>query len=186
MTLWIQISSGSEKPIYLQVVEQISAVIARGDLRTGDKLPAVRTLAAELVINPNTVARAYTLLEQSGLVTTKTGSGTYVSDPELRRGDAADLNILAERMDTLITRALNLIIHSTGISTVPNRKTVAVVVTIPKPIIQVFLQFAVILLYQPGQRSCLSTAQQSNLGQKWLKMLAHTRIDQSSSYKPTG
>ena len=108
MTLWIQISSGSKEPIYLQVVEQISAVIARGDLRTGDKLPAVRALAADLVINPNTVARAYTLLEQSGLVTTKTGSGTFVSDPKLRRGDAADINILAERMDTLITRALNL------------------------------------------------------------------------------
>ncbi len=108
MTLWIQISSGSEKPIYLQVVEQIGTVIARGELRTGDKLPAVRTLAAELVINPNTVARAYTLLEQSGLVTTKTGSGTYVSDPKLRRGDAADINILTERMDALITRGLNL------------------------------------------------------------------------------
>ena len=108
MALWIQISSGSDKPIYLQVVEQIGAVIARGELRTGDKLPAVRTLAAELVINPNTVARAYTQLEQSGLVTTKTGSGTFVSDPKLRRGDAADINILAERMDTLITRALNL------------------------------------------------------------------------------
>jgi len=108
MALWIQISSGSDKPIYLQVVEQIGAVIARGELRTGDKLPAVRTLAAELVINPNTVARAYTQLEQSGLVTTKTGSGTYVSDPKLRRGDAADINILTERMDTLITRGLNL------------------------------------------------------------------------------
>jgi len=108
MTLWIQISSGSEKPIYLQVVEQISTVIARGQLRTGDKLPAVRVLAADLVINPNTVARAYTVLEQSGLVTTKTGSGTFISDPKLRRGDAADINILAERMDTLITRALNL------------------------------------------------------------------------------
>lgn len=108
MTLWIQISSGSGKPIYRQVVEQISAVIARGELRTGDKLPAVRALAAELVINPNTVARAYTVLEQSGQVTTKTGSGTFVSNPKLRRGDAADLNILAERMDTLITRALNL------------------------------------------------------------------------------
>jgi GntR family transcriptional regulator len=108
MTLWIQISSGSDKPIYLQVVEQISAVIARRELRTGDKLPAVRTLAADLVINPNTVARAYTLLEQSGLVTTKTGSGTFVSDPKLRRGDAADINILTERMDAVITRALNL------------------------------------------------------------------------------
>ncbi len=108
MAIWMQISSGSETPIYQQLVEQISGAIARGELRTGDKLPAVRALAAELVINPNTVARAYTLLEQSGLVTTKTGSGTFVSDPALRQADAAQINILAERMDTLISRAVNL------------------------------------------------------------------------------
>ena len=108
MALWMQISSGSETPIYQQLVEQISGAIARGELRTGDKLPAVRALAAELVINPNTVARAYMLLEQSGLVTTKTGSGTFVSDPALRQADAAQINILAERMDTLISRAVKL------------------------------------------------------------------------------
>lgn len=108
MALWMQISSGSESPIYQQLVEQISGAIARGELRTGDKLPAVRALAAELVINPNTVARAYTLLEQSGLVTTKTGSGTFVSDPALRHADAAQINALTERMDTLISRAVNL------------------------------------------------------------------------------
>ncbi len=108
MALWMQISSGSETPIYQQVVEQISGAIARGELRTGDRLPAVRALAGELVINPNTVARAYTLLEQAGLVTTKTGSGTYVSDPALRHADAAQVNLLAERMDTVIARAVNL------------------------------------------------------------------------------
>lgn len=108
MGLWIQISSGSDEPIYVQVAEQISEAIAKGELATGDKLPAVRKLAAELVINPNTVARAYSRLEQAGLVTTKTGSGTFISDPKLRSGDAADINILTERMDTLITRGLNL------------------------------------------------------------------------------
>ena len=108
MTLWMQIASGSETPIYQQLIEQISETIAKGELRTGDKLPAVRALAAELVINPNTVARAYTMLEQSGLVTTKTGSGTFVSDPALRHADAAEINILAQRMDTLIARAVNL------------------------------------------------------------------------------
>jgi len=108
MALWIQILPGSGEPIYVQVAEQISEAIAKGELASGDKLPAVRKLAAELVINPNTVARAYSRLEQAGLVTTKTGSGTFVSDPKLRRSDAADINILAERMDTLITRGLNL------------------------------------------------------------------------------
>jgi GntR family transcriptional regulator len=108
MALWIQISSGSGEPIYTQVAEQISETIAKGELTSGDKLPAVRKLAAELVINPNTVARAYSRLEQAGLVTTKTGSGTFVSDPKLRKSDAADINILSERMDNVITRGLNL------------------------------------------------------------------------------
>jgi GntR family transcriptional regulator len=108
MALWIQISPGSDEPVYMQVVNQISRAVAKGQVAKGDRLPAVRKLAAELVINPNTVARAYTLLEQSGLVTTKTGSGTFVSDPKLRQHDAADVNILTERMDSVIARALNL------------------------------------------------------------------------------
>jgi len=108
MALWIQISPGSSEPVYVQVAEQISEAIAKGQLASGDKLPAVRKLAAELVINPNTVARAYSQLEQAGLVTTKVGSGTFVADPKLRKADAADINILIERMDTLISRGLNL------------------------------------------------------------------------------
>jgi len=108
MALWIQISPGSSKPVYVQIAEQISQVIAKGELASGDKLPAVRKLAAELVINPNTVARAYGQLERVGLVIAKTGSGTFVADPKLREADAADINILAERMDTLITKGLNL------------------------------------------------------------------------------
>ena len=108
MGMWIQILPGSDEPIYIQVAEQISQAIARGELASGDKLPAVRKLASEVVINPNTVARAYSRLERAGLVTTKTGAGTFVSDPKLRKSDAADINMLAERMDTLITRGLNL------------------------------------------------------------------------------
>jgi GntR family transcriptional regulator len=108
MAMWIQILPGSSEPIYIQVAEQIGEAIARGQLASGDKLPAVRKLASELVINPNTVARAYIRLEQAGLVTAKTGSGTFISDPKLRKSDAADINILAERMDTIITRGLNL------------------------------------------------------------------------------
>ena len=108
MALWIQITPGSDEPIYVQIVEQVGEAIAKGQIVAGDKLPAVRKLAAELVINPNTVARAYTILEQSGLVITKTGSGTFVADPKLRSKDATDVNILCERMDTLIARSLNL------------------------------------------------------------------------------
>ena len=117
MTLWIQISPGSDKPIYIQIVEQISEAIAKCELSSGDRLPAVRKLAGELVVNPNTVARAYSILEQSGLLTSKTGSGTFVTDPKLRRGDAADINLLAERMDTVISRGLNLGLGVEGLTT---------------------------------------------------------------------
>jgi len=122
MAMWIQILPGSDKPIYQQVVEQISKAIARGDLANGDKLPPVRKLASELVINPNTVARAYGLLEQGGLVVTKTGSGTFVSDPKLRSSDAGDINALAERMDTLITRGLNLGIEAQELTELFNNR----------------------------------------------------------------
>ena len=108
MGIWIQIQPGSEKAVYTQIMDQISEAIARGQLRVGDKLPAVRKLAAELVVNPNTVARAYSLLEQSNVVVTKKGSGTFVSDPKLQHRDAANLSLLTERMDTLIARGMTL------------------------------------------------------------------------------
>ena len=118
MGIWIQIQPGSDKAVYTQIVDQISEAIARGQLQISDKLPAVRKLAAELVINPNTVARAYSLLEQSGVVVTKKGAGTFVSDPKLRHRDAADLSLLAERMDTIIARAMTLGLSSDEISSV--------------------------------------------------------------------
>lgn len=118
MGIWIQIQPGSDKAVYTQIMDQISEAIARGQIRIGDKLPAVRKLAAELVINPNTVARAYTLLEQSGVVVTKKGSGTFISDPKLRHRDAADLNLLTERLDTIIARALTLGLSPDEVSSV--------------------------------------------------------------------
>jgi GntR family transcriptional regulator len=108
MAFWIQISPGSNESIYAQIVSQVSRAIATGELSTGEKLPAVRTLAAELVINPNTVARAYSVLDQQGLVSAKTGSGTFVAAPKLRDRDAAQINIVVERMDNIITQGLNI------------------------------------------------------------------------------
>ena len=64
-----------------------------------------RKLATELVVNPNTVARAYTELEQAGLVSTRTGSGTFVIDPKLRATDAVELNQLCERLDGVVSQA---------------------------------------------------------------------------------
>jgi GntR family transcriptional regulator len=66
------------RPVYRQVADEIEREIATGILRTGEALPALRTLAAELRINPNTVQQAYKLLSLRGLVEVKRGQGTFV------------------------------------------------------------------------------------------------------------
>jgi GntR family transcriptional regulator len=65
-------------PIYTQIVEQVKAQVAAGILNPGDQLPTVREVAAELRINFNTVARAYRLLHEGGVISTQQGRGTYV------------------------------------------------------------------------------------------------------------
>lgn len=74
----LQIDFRSETPIYLQIVEQIREKLAGGELRPGDQLPTVRQMAADLRVNWNTVARAYRLLDEAGLISTQQGRGTYI------------------------------------------------------------------------------------------------------------
>ena len=69
----------SGKPIYSQLVDQIQYAIATGLLEPGDRLPTVRELATELVVNANTVARAYRELEQAGTIETSPGRGSFVA-----------------------------------------------------------------------------------------------------------
>jgi GntR family transcriptional regulator len=67
-------------PIYRQVIQQIEYAILSGRMRCGDKLPTIRSLAVELKINPNTIAKAYNELEIRGILSTQVGSGTFISD----------------------------------------------------------------------------------------------------------
>jgi len=76
MNLELDFRSGI--PIYLQVVESIKEQIASGKLNPGDQLPTVRALALELRVNFNTVARAYRLLDEAGIISTQQGRGTYI------------------------------------------------------------------------------------------------------------
>src|SRR5438045_4742712 len=66
-------------PIYLQLMEQVKHGIETGALRPGEQLPAIRPLAEELVVNPNTVAKAYRELEHEGVVELRQGAGAFVS-----------------------------------------------------------------------------------------------------------
>lgn len=74
----IQLDFRSGLPIYIQIMEQIRQRVASGDLQQGDQLPTVRQLATDLRINWNTVARAYKLLDEAGLISTQQGRGTYI------------------------------------------------------------------------------------------------------------
>jgi len=76
MNLELDFRSGL--PIYLQVVDRIKEMIANGRLRLGDQLPTVRALAQELRVNFNTVARAYRILDENGVISTQQGRGTYI------------------------------------------------------------------------------------------------------------
>jgi GntR family transcriptional regulator len=76
MNLEIDFRSGI--PIYLQVVERIKERIASGRLTPGNQLPTVRSLALELRVNFNTVARSYRILDEIGIISTQQGRGTYV------------------------------------------------------------------------------------------------------------
>ncbi|MDR3342356.1 MAG: GntR family transcriptional regulator [Treponema sp.] len=67
-------------PIYRQIIQQIEYAILSERMRPGDRLPTIRSLAVELKINPNTIAKAYGELEIRGILATQVGSGTYISD----------------------------------------------------------------------------------------------------------
>ncbi|HEY69714.1 MAG TPA: GntR family transcriptional regulator [Anaerolineae bacterium] len=77
----IEIEFRSHVPIYLQIVEQVEHMVATGVFQPHDQLPTVRQLAAELRVNFNTVARAYRLLDETGVISTQRGRGTFVLEP---------------------------------------------------------------------------------------------------------
>jgi GntR family transcriptional regulator len=73
----IKLDFRSEQPLFQQITDQIRTSITSGELEPGEKLPTVRELGRELQVNFNTVARAYRQLDESGLISTQRGRGTY-------------------------------------------------------------------------------------------------------------
>ncbi len=94
----IDVDGRSAIPIYQQVRDQIRRHVAAGSLGPGAALPSVRELAARLIVNPNTVARAYRELEQEGLLETRRGDGTYISSAASALASAERLRLVRERL----------------------------------------------------------------------------------------
>lgn len=95
-------------PIYRQIVDQIRDRILSGVLSSGDEMPPIRTLATQIAVNPNTVARAYRELETEGLVEKRRTTGTFVSDTATSESLAARRRRLREPIDSLIAQARGL------------------------------------------------------------------------------
>lgn len=105
----LHIDFRSGLPIYTQIVNQVQTQVAGGILKPGDQLPTVRSLAEELRVNFNTVARAYRILDEARIISTQQGRGTYITEipppkvtERLRR---ESLQALTERY---ITEAMRL------------------------------------------------------------------------------
>jgi GntR family transcriptional regulator len=101
----IHISPHDGVPIYLQIVNQVKYLVASGRLTPGEEMPPIRTLAESLMVNPNTVARAYRELETAGLVEKRRTAGTYVSDGGSPLARRERMRILSERVDALLAEA---------------------------------------------------------------------------------
>jgi GntR family transcriptional regulator len=104
----IQISPSDGVPIYLQIVNQVRYLVASGQLPPGEELPPIRTLAEQLLVNPNTVARAYRELEVAGVVVKRRTAGTYVSEAGAPLAPEERLEILAGRVDALLAETRQL------------------------------------------------------------------------------
>ena len=104
----IHISPTDGVPIYLQIVNQVKYLVSAGRLATGEELPPIRVLAEKLLINPNTVARAYRELEMAGLVIKHRTTGTYVSGAGSRLGKRDRLKAVTQRVDALLAEARHM------------------------------------------------------------------------------
>src|SRR5256885_16486403 len=81
----LRLNPASGIPLYLQLIEQVKHVIETGAIRAGEQLPSVRQMAEDLLINPNTVARAYRELEHEAVIELKHGSGAFIRESMVPR-----------------------------------------------------------------------------------------------------
>lgn len=101
----IKVDTSSFVPIYEQIKKEFKKEIFSGNLKPNDSLPSIRDLATELLINPNTVARAYRELEREGFIYTRKGKGCYVSDDSTQLMIEERKSILTQSFDEVIEEA---------------------------------------------------------------------------------
>jgi GntR family transcriptional regulator len=101
-----RLNQSSGIPLYLQLMEQVKHAVETGALRQGDQLPTIRKLAEELVMNPNTVVRAYRELEHEGVIELKHGSGAFIK--EATAGRSRLIQMAQAAMQSTVERLISL------------------------------------------------------------------------------
>lgn len=103
--MFIELNFKSGKPAYLQIVEQVKFSTAMGDAKPGDALPSIRSLAEQLRINRNTVAKAYSILEHEGVVETIQGKGVFIKNAPSPFARETRREIVSQILDNAIVQA---------------------------------------------------------------------------------
>jgi GntR family transcriptional regulator len=106
--LWFDLDPRSSTPLYQQLVQGVKEAVARGILQPGERMPTVRELAAELAINPNTIAKAYQRLEQEGIIATMRSRGSFVAGGPSRLDNEEGRQRLVDMLDKLLVEAYHL------------------------------------------------------------------------------
>ena len=101
----LRLDTSNPVPAFQQLMDQLKAAVARGALRAGDPVPSVRQMAAQVLVNPNTVARAYRELDREGVIQAQRGLGYFVTDKAVAacRSDCGDA--FAEQLSAVVRAA---------------------------------------------------------------------------------
>ena len=103
-----RIDNASDRPVYQQIMDQIKRDVALGRLIKDEKLPTVRQLAKQLVVNPNTIAKAYRQLEQEGIIVTKPGTGAFVANLDSNLSKAVRKKLVSEELERIAVEAFHM------------------------------------------------------------------------------
>ena len=112
-----KIDNASDRPVYQQIADQIKRDIASGKLCTGEKIPTVRELAGQLVINPNTIGKAYRMLEQQGIITTRPGAGAFIANLDSNLNNTVKKRLVCSELEHVIVEAYHMQIDKETLKT---------------------------------------------------------------------
>jgi len=103
-----RIDNASDRPVYLQILDQVKRAIALGRLAKDERLPTVRQLAQQLAINPNTIAKAYRQLEQEGIIVTKAGAGAFVANLDSSLSRTVRRKLICDEIERIVVSAFHM------------------------------------------------------------------------------